>query len=150
MSRKRPRREIEDRPLQDFNSKRPPHYYDLRHKHSSRQCCSLPQYHKRQCQHGYHLRSFEHRQPVNYLGPKETLYSPYDARRKRDVCMKIQESTEIDSKRNAHSFSYSMNGQMGRCSNSSSISGRRRNVPPLKKGAPIIRTTDRNQVSNPL
>ncbi len=130
MSRKRLREDTGETPLKDLNAKRP--HYDLRTNHI-RQCCSLPQYDKRPCQHKYHLRPFEHRQPANYIGMKQAFCSSayQDGRRKADVCPKF--STESDLKRNAHS--YSVNGHIARSSNSSTASGRLRTLQALKKSA---------------
>ena len=134
MSRKRLREESGETPLKDLNSKRP--HYDLRQNHI-RQCCSLPEYDKRPCQHKYHLRPFEHRQPSNsdYFGLKQALASStaYQGG-KKDVHLKI--STESDLKRNAHS--YSVNGHVARSSNSSTASGRQRTLQALKKSAAVI------------
>lgn len=126
MSRKR-QREVEDTALKDFNSKRP--HYDLRHNNHMRQCCSLPQYDKRPCQHKYHLRPFEHRKPCHFFGLKHALHSTYPVGGNGDnnnICMKIKRSTDNDLRRNAHS--YSINGHMARCSNSSAASGRQRTL----------------------
>ena len=142
MSR-RQRREVEDAPLKDMNCKRP--HYDLRHNHI-RQCCSLPQYDKRPCQHKYHLRPFEHRKPGKYFGIKQAL-SSYQVDGK-DVCAKIKRSTDIGTRRNAHS--YSINGHMARCSNSSTASGRRRTLLALKEGSSIGRHAGHHkEVSQP-
>lgn len=143
MSRKRQRRDLEDTPLKDINSKRS--HYDLRHNHV-RQCCSLPQYDKQPCQHKYHLRPFEHRRPGNYFGIKQAL-SAYQVGRKGDVCAKIKRSTDSGTRRNAHS--YSINGHMARCSNSSTASGRLRTLQALKEGPSTRIAGHHKEVSRP-
>ncbi len=134
MSKKRLRRELEDPVLRDYNAnatKRPK--YDLRCA-PVRDCCSLPQYDKQPCQHKYHLRPFDHRKPINYFGPKPSLSKVPDnpVTRSSGVCTKHRTIAEgVSIRRNAHS--YSINGHMARCSNSSTASGRQRTLQALKK-----------------
>lgn len=135
MSRKRQRRDLEDPPLKNSNSintKRP--RYDLRYG-QVRECCSLPQYDKQPCQHKYHLRSFEHRKPVNYFGPKQSINNLSEIATRSGICARSRGSAVLpnDIGRNAHS--YSINGHIARCSNSSTTSGRQRNLQvSIKKG----------------
>ena len=140
-SRKRQQRDLVedlDPALRDYNAgdtKRP--RYDLRYG-QVREFCSLPQYDKQPCQHKYHLRPFDHRKPpTNYFVSKKELHTlPAIATRGR-VCANNQNSTLVNGsgvKRNAHS--YSINGHVaGRCSNSSTASGRQRTLQVLKKGS---------------
>ena len=71
----------------------------------------------------YYLRSIEHRKPVNYyqsvLSNSNTANAPAVAYATADVL-----------KRNAHS--YSINGLSGRCSTTSTTSGRRRKLEALR------------------
>lgn len=139
-SRKRQQRDLVedlDPALRDYNTKRP--RYDLRYG-QVRECCSLPQYDKQPCQHKYHLRPFDHRKPpTNYFVSKKELHTlPAIATRSR-ICANNQNSTIVNgsggesAKRNAHS--YSINGHLaGRCSDSSTTSGRQRTLQALKKG----------------
>lgn len=137
MSRKRQRKdpvkEDTDPALRDYNAvdvitKRP--RYDLR-TGQARECCSLPQYDKPPCQHKYHLRPFDHRKPTtNHLTSKKPIHSKLapTSKAKGGVCTKV----DGDLKRNAHS--YSINGHIARCSDSSTASGRQRVLQALKKG----------------
>ena len=136
MSKKRTRRDVQDPALKDYNTNatkrlkydlRCPNKYDLQ----MRDCCSLPQYNK-PYQHNYHLRPFDHRKP----GTKQSLHKPPDSAvtRGSGVCAKTRTIAEgVIIRRNAHS--YSINGHMARCSNSSTASGRQRTLQALKKGA---------------
>lgn len=133
MSRKRQKRVVEDPALKDHNAigdtKRP--RYDLRYG-QVRECCSLPQYDKQPCQHQYHLRPFDHRKPLN---TKLSMHNLPDiaARGGGKVCAgrKISKLNGVSIQRNAHS--YSINGHVARCSNSSTASGRQRTLQALKK-----------------
>lgn len=145
MSRKRQRRDLEDPALKDFNSIKRPRY-DLRYA-QARDCCSLPQYDKQPCQHKYHLRPFEHRKPVNYLAPKQSAHNISQVAT-RGVCANIQGSSIISSgdiQRNAHS--YSINGYLTRCSNSSTASGRQRTLQALKKDKTTKKVHNLKEVS---
>lgn len=139
MSRKRQRKSLKEDPdpaLRDYNAldvavKRP--RYDLR-TGQVRECCSLPQYDKQPCQHKYHLRPFDHRKPNNnHAISKESVRKLAATRAKGGVCTKLKsEIVKEDLKRNAHS--YSINGHVSRCSDSSTASGRQRVLQALKKG----------------
>lgn len=134
MSRKRQRRNLEDSALKDYNgvsaAKHP--RYDLRYG-GVRDCCSLPQYDKQPC-HKYHLRPFDHRKPLN---SKLSLHNLSDAASRGGICTNNQNATIVPGKgtsgiqRNAHS--YSINGHLARCSNSSTASGRQRTLQALQK-----------------
>lgn len=136
MSRKRQRPDLEDSALKDhnaINAKQP--RYDLRYGYS-RDCCSLPQYDKQPCHHKYHLRPFDHRKPLNYSGSKLTMHNLPDTATRGGVCTNNQNSTIVPGRgniigRNAHS--YSINGHLARCSNSSTASGRQRTLQALQK-----------------
>ena len=146
MSRKRQRRDLEDPPLKDFNAINKRSRYDLRYG-QVRDCCSLPQYDKQPCQHKYHLRPFEHRKPVKYLAPTQSINSISEVTTRGGICANIPSSVVISSddiKRNAHS--YSINGRVTRCSDSSTASGRQRVIQSLKKG----RTTGKKIGDHPL
>ena len=145
MSKKRQRRDtFEDSALKDYNAnatKRPK--YDLRYA-PARDYCSLPQYDKQPCQHKYHLRPFDHRKPLNYFGSKQSIPKLPDSAvtKGSGVCTKnrsIAESVSI--RRNAHS--YSINGHIARCSNSSTASGRQRTLQALKKGTAATATSEK-------
>ena len=131
MSRKRQRRDLEDPALKDYNAinntKQP--RYDLRYG-QSRDCCSLPQYDKQPCHHKYHLRPFDHRKTLNCKPPPVPEFAT-----RGGLCTNNQNSTVVDKsgvlKRNAHS--YSINGHLARCSNSSTASGRQRTLKALQK-----------------
>lgn len=133
MSRKRHRKDLvkeeHDPVLRDYNAvdvatKRP--RYDLR-TGQVRQCCSLPQYDQQPCQHKYHLRPFDHRKPTNHVVSKQSVHR-LATRAKGGTHL----NSKMDLKRNAHS--YSINGHMARCSDSSTASGRQRALQALKKG----------------
>ena len=110
------------------NAKQP--RYDLRYG-QSRECCSLPQYDQQPCHHKYHLRPFDHRKPLNYK-----VHNLPDAISRGGICTNVQNSTLVPARggniqRNAHS--YSINGHLARCSNSSTTSGRQRTLQALQK-----------------
>lgn len=135
MSRKRQRRELEDPHLKEYNaigSKRP--HYDLRYG-QVRECCSLPQYDKQPGQHKYHLRPFEHRKLDSYIGSKQSIHTVTSSNQKVYTASNqnfVIANGSSDVRRNAHS--YSLNGYVARCSNSSTASGRQRTIQALKKG----------------
>lgn len=140
MARKRQRKEElkEDHPaLRDYNAavdaKRP--RYDLR-TGQVRECCSLPQYDKQPCPHKYHLRPFDHRKPSNYFASKSKLgissTTTTSSSGKKEGRNHTSKGISAAVKRNAHS--YSINGHLARCSNSSTASGRQRALQALKKG----------------
>ena len=138
MSRKRQRKDFAkedpDPALKEYNAvdamKRP--RYDLR-TGQVREYCSLPQYDKQPCQHQYHLRPFDHRKPINYFLTKQRSIHKL-ATKKGGVCTNLNSKLVDgeDLKRNAHS--YSINGHVARCSDSSTASGRQRALQALKKG----------------
>lgn len=151
MSKKRQRGDLaEDSALKDYNvnaTKRPK--YDLRCA-PTRDWCSLPQYDQQPCQHKYHLRPFDHRKPVNYFGPKQSISKLPDkpVTRSGGICTKNRTIAEgVLIKRNAHS--YSINGHIARCSNSSTASGRQRTLQALKKGTAVtaVKKSGKEEVS---
>lgn len=132
MSRKRQQRDVEDSALKDYNAintKRP--RYDLRYA-QIRECCSLPVPQYKPCQHKYHLRPFDHRKHINCLGSKPSMRNLPSIVGRGEICANGQNAMDGGIKRTAHS--YSINGHLARCSNSSTASGHQRTLQALKKG----------------
>lgn len=126
---KRKRTGAENKKIEDVPSTKRTRY-ELQHE---RDYFSLPQYDKPACRHKYHLRSFEHRKPVNYYSYSSLAANAYVSLQNRNHPAATNPNAVADiARRNAHS--YSINGHAKRfSSNSSSISSRKRTLEALKK-----------------
>lgn len=140
---KRRRQDTENKKVEDAASTKRTQY-ELQH---GRDYFSLPQYDKPVCQHKYHLRSFEHRKPVNYysITHSSLTANSFVSLPNRNHTAATNPNSVNDVRRNAHS--YSINGHTKRFSNSSSVSSRKRKLEVLKNDTVAAVVKKRKQVS---
>ena len=140
---KRRRQDAENKKAEDTDSVKRTCYK----MHDERDFISLPQYDKPVCQHKYHLRSFEHRKPVNYYSDTRsslTANSTVVSLPNRNHTAATNPNSVNDIRRNAHS--YSINGHTKRYTNSSSVSTRKRKLEAQKKETAAVAAKKRKQV----